>query len=465
MESLSGLDAAFLAAETDTMPLNVGGILVLDKGKLSEIESYDRILRLFAARIHQIPHFRKKVVNAPFGLVQPHWVEDLAFSLSSHIHLAFPNEEVGFAQVYEFAASVLGERLDRSRPLWDLFVIPRVTKNRLAVIAKLHHALTDGISGMEALASMFDLTEAFDPDIQPEAHAPDGPPSQVEVATRTVMDLAEHALSSVSSGLTAVRELPNALSGSSTETALKMAGDLMLRPKRTGATGSISASRKIVADCFELDEVKSVARSYGVKVNDVLLTLSHGAFVAYLKAHGLDLPDRLIVMVPVSVHQESGGLSSKNKVSALFLTIPTEYDDPKALLMEIHEITERAKAIHVGIGSMFFYNLAEVIPPVLLETVFRAVSKTEMFKVVPPPFNYVVSNIPGPNVDLFMAGNRLEQVIPLAPVADGSGITFAYLSYKGAISLGLVVDPELFTHADEFHELITKILRDLLTIG
>lgn len=465
MESLSGLDAAFLAAETDTMPLNVGGILVFDKGKLSAIESYDRILRLFAARIHQLPHFRKRVVNAPFGLVQPYWVEDLAFSLSSHVHLAFPNEEVDLTQVYEFAASVLPERFDRSRPLWDLFVIPRVTGNRLVAIAKLHHALTDGISGMEALASMFDLTEAFDPDVQPEAHAPEGPPSQVEVATRTLMDLAEHALSSVSSGFAAVRDLPNALAGSSTETALKMAGDLMLRPKRTGATGSISASRKIVTEHFDLDEVIGVARSYGVKVNDVLLTLSHGAFVAYLKAHGLDLPERLIAMAPVSVHQESGGVSSKNKVSALFLTIPTEYDDPKALLREIHEITERAKAIHVGVGSMFFYNLAEVIPPVLLETVFRAASKTEMFKVVPPPFNYVVSNVPGPDVDLFLAGNRLEKVIPVAPIADGSGITFAYLSYKGVMSLGLVVDPELFTHADEFHELITKILRELLTIG
>ncbi len=444
------------------MPLNVGAVLVFDKGGLSEIESYDRIMRLVVARIHKLPHFRKKIVNAPLGLVQPYWVEDLTFSVSSHVHLAFPNREVNLDQVLEYGATILPARFDRSRPLWDLFVIPRVEGNRLVVIAKLHHAIIDGVSGMQALASMFDLNEEFDSEIQPVAHTQEVGPSQFEVTTRTMLGLADHVLSALSIGVSTAKEIPAVLTNVPSETVLKLASDMIPVPRRTGATSSISAIRKIVSHRFRLSDVKEIAGRNGVKVNDVLLTLSQGALVGYLKAHELDLPEHLVGMVPVSVHEESGDVASKNKVSALFLTIPTTFENSRDLLSRVHAITDRAKAIHSGIGPMFFYNLAQVIPPVVLEALFRTAARSELFNVAPPLFNYVVSNVPGPNFDLFMAGNRLERMIPLAPVADGSGITFAYLSYKGMIDLGLTVDPNLYAFAEEFPVRVDEILTELL---
>ena len=287
MEFLSGLDAAFLAAETDNMPLNVGGILVFDRGTQSDIESYDGILRVFSARIHKLPHFRKKVVNAPLGLVQPYWIDDLSFSVNNHIHLAFPNEEVDLDQVLDFASSLMSECLERSRPLWDLFVIPRVHKNRLVIVARLHHALTDGVTGMEALAAVFDLTEEFDRGGQPAAHVPEGPPSQLEVGVRTLFGVSDHVRSLISTGISAIKDLPDILVDSDREATLKSAGNLMFVPKRTGASGSISSERQILSKDINLKRVSKIAKANGVKVNDVLITICHGALVRYLKSHGL----------------------------------------------------------------------------------------------------------------------------------------------------------------------------------
>ncbi len=447
------------------MPLNVGGILVFDLGTQSEIESYDGILRVFSARLHKLPHFRKKAVNAPLGLVQPYWIDDLSFSLNNHIHLAFPNEEVDLDQVMDFASSLMSERLDRSRPLWDLSVIPRVHKNRLVIVARLHHALTDGITGMEALAAIFDVTEEFDRNGQPAAHVPEAPPSQLEVGVRTLIGVSDHVRSFISSGVSAIKDLPDALADSDRESTLKLASNLMFVPRRTGANGSISSERQILSKDIDLKRVANIAKANGVKVNDVLITICHGALVMYLNSHGLSLPDSLIAMVPVSIHDHSANHESKNKVSALFLTIPTDFEGWRELLLEVHEITDQAKkALNSGIGAMFLYNVADALPPVLLEVLFRTATGSEIFRFVPPAFNYVVSNVPGPDIDLFLAGNRLERVIPLAPVADGSGITFAFVSYRDVISLGLVTESALYPGIEEVDSSIDRILDGLFSV-
>ncbi|TAN30753.1 MAG: wax ester/triacylglycerol synthase family O-acyltransferase [Actinomycetota bacterium] len=465
MESLSGLDAAFWAAETDTMPLNVGGILVFDRGVLSAVESYDRILRLLSARIHLLPYFRKKVVNAPFGLVQPYWVDDPSFSLSNHVHLAFSNEEVSSDQVFDFAGSVLPRRFDRSRPLWDLFVIPRVQGNRFALIATLHHALTDGVSGMEALSSLFDLSGEFDLQAQPKPHIPHEPPSQIEVAAKTLFGLTEHALTTLASGASALKVLPNVLSESLKGERVNRAANVLVVSRRTGTSGAISSHRRVISGDVELEKLSGIAAKHGVKVNDVLIALCHEALVAYLKSHNFQLPEDLVAMVPVSIHDEAGDIESKNKVSAMFLRVPTVFRGSDDLLASVHGITDRAKTVHSEIGSFFFYNVAEIVPPVVLQTVFRFAADAELFDLVPPLFNYVVSNVPGPDVDLFLAGCRLENVIPMAPVADGSGITFAFVSYRRIVNLGLVVDPELYPDAEDIVQGIDRFLDELLELG
>ncbi|NNN19900.1 MAG: DUF1298 domain-containing protein [Acidimicrobiaceae bacterium] len=187
--------------------------------------------------------------------------------------------------------------------------------------------------------------------------------------------------------------------------------------------------------------------------------------MTYLKSHDLALPENLVAMVPVSIHEKAGGIDSKNKVSALFLRIPTAFNGPGELLGLVHEIIDRAKAVHSDLGSLFFYNAAEVIPPVFLQTVFRLATRSEIFDLVPPVFNYVVSNVPGPDIDLFLAGSRLEKVIPMAPIADGSGITFAFVSYRKVVHLGLVADPKLFPNGAQFVKLIDEFLTALLKLG
>ncbi|NNN19899.1 MAG: hypothetical protein HKL84_08625 [Acidimicrobiaceae bacterium] len=264
MESLSGLDAAFLAAETDTMPLNVGGILVFERGTLSEVESYDRILRVFASRIHLLPHFRKKVVNAPFGLVQPYWVDDPSFSLSNHIHLVYPSEEVALNQVLEFAGLILAERFDRARPLWDLFVLPRVEGGRFVLIAKLHHAIIDGISGMEALESLFDLSQESDLATHPVAHIPESPPSRIEVAAMTLFGLTDHTLMALSGGASALKKLPDTFAESFSGHNFNQAEEMRVRTSRTGASGSISSAREVVAHEMDLKKLSVIAKRHGV---------------------------------------------------------------------------------------------------------------------------------------------------------------------------------------------------------
>ena len=447
------------------MPLNVGGILLFDRGDLSPVDSYDRILRLLSARIHLFPHFRKKVVDAPFGLVQPYWVDDLSFSVSNHIHLAHSNEEVDLAQVLDFGSTVLPKRFDRSRPLWDLFLVPRVQGNRLAIIALMHHAMADGISGMEALASLFDLSQEFDLQALPKPHNPQEPPSQIEVAAKTLFDLTEHALTALAGGVSVVKGLPDIVSGVLKGDYSNRAADMVVVPKRTGTSGATSTRRRVVASGIDLKSLSIIAARHSVKVNDVLVAVCHAALVAYLKEQDFEVPESLVAMVPVSIHNQAGAKESKNKVSAMFLRIPTAFRGAEDLLVSVHGITDNAKTAHSEIGSFFFYDAAEVIPPFLLQTVFRIAADTELFDLVPPMFNYVVSNVPGPDVDLFLAGCRLENVIPMAPVADGSGITFAFVSYRKTVNLGLVLDPKLYPDGERILREFDRILAELLELG
>ncbi len=447
------------------MPLNVGGILLFDRGDLSAVESYDRILRLLSARIHLLPHFRKKVVDAPFGLVQPYWVDDPSFAVSNHVHLAHPNEEVDLAQVLDFGSSVLPKRFQRSRPLWDLFIVPRVQGNRFAIIAIMHHAMTDGISGMEAMASLFDLSEDFDLQILPKPYNPEEPPSQIEVAAKTLFGLTEHALTALAGGVSVAKALPDVFSGALKGQYPNRAAQMVVVPKRSGTSGATSTSRRVIASDIDLKTLSKIAATRKVKVNDVLVAACHASLVAYLKGRDFEVPESLVAMVPVSIHNQAGEIESKNKVSAMFLRIPTAFYAAEDLLVSVHGITDSAKMAHSEIGSFFFYDAAEVVPPFLLQAVFRIAADTELFDLVPPLFNYVVSNVPGPSVDLFLAGCRLENVIPMAPVADGSGITFAFVSYRKIVNLGLVLDPKLYPDGESIIREFDRIMAELLELG
>lgn len=465
MERLSGLDTGFLYAETETMHLAVGAILFFDRGSLSPLQSYDRILRLLSARIHLLPHFRKKVVDAPFGLVKPYWMDDLSFSLANHVRLCFENEVVNREAVIDFAAKVIAAPLNRSRPLWELSIIPSVGQNNFAIVAKIHHALTDGISGVEALASLFDLTDEFDVEAIPDSYLPSPNPDPTELLGDTLFGLVGNFVKTAAGGVSAARWISQMFASSADQRNSKLIKDLIVVAPRIGTTGSISPSRRLLVESIPLSLVKAVARNLSVKVNDVLVTLCHASLVGYLEEHFPGLPKDLVVLLPVSVRTDLPETASKNRLSALLVGLPTGYETFADLLMEIHKRIEEAKSIHSDLGPTVLYDIAEVIPPVFVSQIFKLVEKSKVFGAIPPPFNYVVSNVPGPNFDLYLAGSRLDEVVPIAPISDGSGLTFAFLSYREGLSLGVLLDPVLFPEGESLMKHFHAAVESIQSIG
>lgn len=458
MRTLSGLDAAFLELETPSNHMHVMAVAVLDPGDVEGGVTRDSIKRLVRARLDRLPPFRRRVVTVPFGIWHPVWVEDPGFDLDYHVRRVVVPSPAGMRELAEIVGDIASRQLDRTRPLWELWVAHGLERDRVALIAKMHHAAIDGASGVEVLAQLVDLEPSVD---EPPAGTwhPERVPSEVELVLRSLVAMAGQPLRVVR----AVRNLASS--------AARLARRIRTEPVSAGVpftaprlawNSAITPHRQVAFASASLDDVRRIKDAFGVTVNDVVLAIVAGALRRYFVARGA-LPDRpLVAVVPTSVRAPDQRGEMGNRVSAMFTRLATDVADPAERLAAVHEVMHGAKQVHDDIGGTTLEEWAELASPALLGRGARLYGELRLADRHRPIYNLVVSNVPGPTFPLYLAGARLLSMYPMGPVFDGAGLNVTVMSYLDAIDVGfmacLETVPSLWSLAEAVPDAVAELV-------
>jgi len=457
MQQLTGMDASFLALETANTTGHVGGLSVLDSSTASEPLTLARLTEVMAERLPLAPVLRRKLLNVPLGLDQPYWIDDADFDIEYHVReLALPRPGSA-AQLTEQVSRLHARPLDRSRPLWELYLITGLARDRAAVYSKIHHAAVDGVSGTELLTVLFDLTPAGRELPAAEPFQPERPPPLPVLAARAAIRLAWRPVQTVRITNELVRLLPTLAPPASTlvgEILGLNRGDgsvIATRPGRAPATPfnrAITPHRRFAFRSVDLDTVKTVKKAFGVSVNDVVMAMCAGALRRWLVDHDALPGQPLVAMIPVSVRDPASQGALGNRVSAMLAPLPTNVTDPGLRLQIVHSATQAAKAQQAEIPQGLIDQISDFAVPALTARAARVVFATGLLHRL-PPFNVTISNVPGPNVPVYMCGARLVAHYPVSVVTDGQGLNITLVGYLGQLHFGLVSSRELIPDIDK----------------
>lgn len=457
MERLTGLDASFLYFETPEQHMHVLATIVFDPSTMPGGYGFEKIKEMVRSRLHLVPPLRRRLVTVPFNLDHPAWVEDTEFDLDYHVRrigCPAPGTEVELAEI---AADIGGRKLDRSRPLWEMWVVEGLANGHVAVVAKMHHSTIDGVSGANMMVSFFDLTADPAP-LPPGEWRAERRPSDLELTGRAL-------LSRVTRPLEAVRIIPKTVravtSFAMTRRRRGQAGmPTPFRAPRTSFNHQITPHRRVAYTQTSLDDVKAVKRAFGTTVNDVVLAVTAGALRRYLDRRGEQFDRSLMAVVPISVHADEK-MEGSNKVSAMFCTLATDIDDPVERLRVIGEANKAAKEEHNAIGAGMLQNWAKFAAPTTFSLAARLYSSLNLAERHPPVHNLVVSNVPGPRIPLFFAGATLVELYPLGPIFNGAGLNLTVVSYMDSLFWGFIAcretTPDLWNLAGSVHEALAEL--------
>ena len=455
MQRLSGVDAAFLYLETPSNQFQMSGVLVFDPSTMKGGYSFERMRDFMKTRLPLSPAFTRKLANVPLNVAHPVWVDDPDFDLDAHIHRIGIPAPGGPTELAELASQIAGWTLDTTRPLWEMWFVEGLADGHVGLIAKMHHSTIDGVSGANLMMHLFDL----EPD-----------PAPVEIPERE----AEHVPSDLellgyglASRLRRPLLLPTALVNTARAAVemvsrrLRPEGEAMATPFTAPPTpfnGTITPHRRVALTTVGLDEIRAVKTAFGTTVNDVVLAVCGGAVRRWLIDHAA-LPDKpLVAGVPVSVRGEEDAASFGNLISAMFVALATDVEDPVERLMRIHEATKDAKEEFKAVGADTLTNWAEFAGPRSLGLAMRLYSGMQLADRMPPALNFLVSNVPGPPIPLYLAGGRLVSLFPLGPILDGMGLNVTVLSYMDSVGFGFVSCRELVPDL----EVMAAYVRDAL---
>ena len=431
MQRMSGLDASFLYIESPTQLMTIGVVALVDPGSVDGGYSFDRMREQLAERVAQIPVLLRKPRLVPLGLDHPLWVIDEDFDLDRHVHrLAVPSP-AGLEEVSDLVGHLSGIPMPHTRPLWEMWFIEGMADGRVAIFAKLHHSMVDGVASAEVIGQLCGLAPT-DPEAAHQARS-ERQPTDAELVGRGV-------LKSLARPVGIVKLLPHTLTGISRTVRRAASGTTMAAPFRAPRlpfNGAVTGHRTVALADLSLEEMKRIRSATGATVNDVLLTVCGGALRRYLAEHDLLPEQSLVANIPVSVRATSARPIGSNKVSILFVRLGSHVEDHLERLMTVHKDTRAAKEHASALGPDTLHDWAEVGSSPLVGMVMRSYSSlrlAERHKVV---HNLTISNIPGPPGPLTFLGGRLDAVYPLGPVMDGAGLNITAMSLDGTLHVGL----------------------------
>ena len=461
MEELSGLDASFLYLETPKVPMHIGGVAIIE-GSLQ----FDDFRQFIQDRLHTVDKLTQKLVTVPMSLDRPYWVDDPDFDLNQHLHRTALPRPGGWKELRYLASRLFSQQLDRDRPLWEfIFVegvdsIAQVPKGSVALISKVHHAGFDGKSGADLMTMLYDVS-----------------PTPRYVAPAKAKDIAQIPgavglmAKSAYNFLARPGKLPGLLwdTGKSTLKAgyltrsqgLEMP-TLPISAPKTRFNDTVDAARVWNSAILDISRVKALRQVVpGATLNDVILAICAGALRRYLLEKN-ELPNKpLVAMVPVSTRTDQEKNAMGNQVSAMYVELATDLANPIKRLQRIHHNTVVGKLYQDAIDAKSLMGYAELIPFGLAGVAARFYSRAGVAKQHKPFFNVVITNVPGPQIPLYLAGHKLIVNMGTAPIFDGMGLIMPICSYNGTISISPTSAMNLMPDLDIFTRYIRESANEL----
>jgi diacylglycerol O-acyltransferase len=442
MRAAGGLDSTFLAIETSGHPLHVMAVMMLDPTTVPGGYSFERLREFVVDRLGGIPPFRQKLVPVPFGVGRPRWV-DVAVDVDEHLHRVIFGGG-GLHELARFVADLEPVPLDREVPLWSMYVVEGLDDDTVAVVAKVHHALMDGVGGMQFMASMFSLTPTPEPVVLIGEEEELAPPPWERVV-RAIPEVASAPVRVASALLSSARAVLRVRDAFRADSSLA----LPTWAPRMRWNDPLGPSRAIAFASLPLHELKAVGRAMGATVNDVVLAVLGGASRSYLAARG-ELPDRaLVAAVPVSVRRPNEDVNEVPIALALmFASIGTDIADPGERVESVRSSALGAKHLQDAIGPDAFSRWLETPSPLLLAAAARLYVGLHLASRTPAIVNLLISNVPGPPTTLYFGGARLRSLYPLGPIYDGVGLNVTVVSSADTIGFGFVTCPDVLADVD-----------------
>ncbi len=432
LERLTATDASFLTNESASSHMHIGGLLIFEGPPPRYVDLVEHV----RGRLDQVPRFRQRLVVPPLEAGRPLWTDDVNFNLSYHIrHAALPDPG-GEAQLKRLAARVFSQRLDRSKPLWEMWLVQGLERDRFALLTKTHHAAVDGIAGVDIGTVLFDFEPVPEPAPIEDGWEPAATPSTAQLIARGATDaaaapvkLAERAAAAVRHPENAARRLVEALEGVG-----EVVGAFADPAPDVPLNQTIGPHRRFTWARSELATFKRIKDTFGGTVNDVVLAVVTGALRSWLhersiRTEGLEL--RALVPVSIRTPDERGELG--NRLAAMRGPLPVYVEDPVRRLRVVSEQMEGLKRSKQALGAEVIARFNDFAPPTLLAQAARINFSTRLF-------NLIVTNVPGPQMPLYILGRELEEVFPVAFLPQNHALAVAIMSYNGRLCFGLLAD-------------------------
>jgi diacylglycerol O-acyltransferase len=456
LDRLSSIDASFLAQEREGSHMHIGAIMLFEGPPPSADELGEHV----ASRLHLVPRYRQKLAFPRYEMGRPLWVDDPCFNIHYHVrHTALPAPGTT-EQLRLLAARIFSQRLDRSKPLWEIWLAEGVEEGRFALISKTHHCLVDGVSGVDLTAVLFDLER--EPAERPPAAgewSPGPEPSEAQIVAEGVRDVvrAPFGLAGAAAG---VLQRPGASLERAREVAEglgEVAWGIVNGAPHTPLNVKIGPHRRLRWLQTGLDDLKAIKNSLGGTVNDVFLALVAGALRRWLLGRGIGSDGlELRGCVPVSVRAEDERGQLGNKITMMTCPLPVYADEAGRRFQIVSEAMRGLKESKQALGAELIAELQDFAPP----TVFARASRLNFSSRV---YNLLVTNVPGPQFPLYLLGRELVELVPVPFLAPEKALAIAVMSYNGRVDIGLMGDYDAMPDLDEFAGYLEDELDALMT--
>ena len=454
MDRLSAIDVSFLTNESSSAHMHVGGICIFE----GPPPSYEDLAEHVRSRLHLVPRFRQKLAFPPAPTGRPFWVDDSNFNLEYHVrHSALPSPG-SEDQLRRMAARIFSQSLDRTKPLWELWLVQGLTRKRFAFVTKTHHALVDGISGVDIATVLFDVKPVPEPAEADHEWVPSPEPSGATL-------LAKDAQGLLSAPLRLARRVEQAVEHpeatlhqvSESLSALGEVGWNFANPApETPLNHEIGPHRRFAWVRSDLAKFKRIKDVLGGTVNDVVLAVVSGALRSWLRSRGVRTEGmELRAQVPVSIRgsDEHGQLG--NRLAVVRGPVPVYVEDPVQRLEVVRGSMEGIKQSKQALGAEVISRFNDFAPPTLLAQAARVNFSTRLF-------NLVVTNVPGPQIPLYVLGRELQDIFPVGFLPPNQALFIAIMSYNGSINFGLLADFDSLEDVDGIATGIGDAIAELL---
>jgi len=463
IEQISAQDATFLYAESPTSPMHIGSLTIVE-GSLN----FNDFKAILASKLHLMPKFRKRLVNVPFNLDFPYWVDDPNFDIDLHLErIRLPNP-ANWKTLRETTASIFSGSLNLRRPLWSVsFIegldeIAQIPKGSVAIVIKIHHVMIDGASGVGLMGMLFDREkEDRRKSIPlPKPYEPDPLPDELSLLLKSTSKFIKDPLKApVTIGKTAIA-------------LIKSQASNKLKRKKTFNKQSFSVPRSIFNNnvspkrtwgtaILSFDRINTLRKIMGVSINDLILAMCSGALRKYLLEIDKLPSQSLVANVPISIRAKGETKKMENKISNMLIQIATHIKDPIERLEYIQEQTEIGKSRHKAVGAKSLMQMAESVPFGFANLAVELYSLYDLKELMRPPFNLTITNVPGPSGMLYLQGHKIVTTFGLTPVLDGFGLIIAAFSYNGQVTITTTSDAHTMPDADKFSRYIRESANEL----